>query len=169
MRIALGCLALLAAALTLVSAPVPKEKPKLKDEDAILGIWAIEKVDAGGEAPKEAPTADEVAKIRMEFKKNNKYRFWGGPNGDGKEIEYKLDPSAKLKTIDLIDGGRTTLGLYEIDGDRLKICYSVQPRANRPEEMKSNDLGYRVVTLKRVKDEAKVEKREEKKAAKNEK
>lgn len=145
-------LALLAAALfvtALDAAPVPKDKEKVKDEEAILGTWAIDKFDSGGGA---GPSAEDVAKIRFVFKKDGKMTLTGGPNGELKDADFKLDPAAKLKTIDLIMDGRTALGIYELDGDTLKLCVAEGDKATRPEEMKADGKArIAVVTFKREK------------------
>jgi len=53
----------------------------------------------------------------------------------------KLDPSKSPKTIDvtMIEGpnkGAIMLGIYEIDGDTLKVCFDAQGK-KRPTEFKS--------------------------------
>lgn len=149
----LSLLALSLFASTLCSAPVPKEKEKTRDEDAILGTWAIEKFDSGG-APN-GPSPEEIANIKFIFKKDGKLAMTGGPNGEERDAEYKLDPAAKLKTIDMTLDGRTALGLYELDGDILKLCVAEGDNAARPEQFKADGKRISVVTFKRLKDEKK--------------
>ena len=60
------------------------------------------------------------------------------PNGDN-ESAYKLDASMKPRAIDIIptDGtakGRPRPGIYELDGDTFKLCYSLEPDKDRPKE-----------------------------------
>jgi uncharacterized protein (TIGR03067 family) len=55
---------------------------------------------------------------------------------DGKtvlEADFTIDPTKKPKTIDATpttgtDKGKKSLGIYEFDGDTLKICYSEKER-----------------------------------------
>lgn len=141
-----------AFAVGLTAAPTPKEKDKAKDEDAIQGTWKIESFDLGG--AQGGPPPGEVEKIRMTFKKDGKLAMSRG-QGDDREGEYKLDASAKPKAIDLIAEGRTSLGIYELDGDTLKLCIAEGQNATRPEEMKPDGNRQAVVTLKRVKEEKK--------------
>jgi uncharacterized protein (TIGR03067 family) len=155
MRSALGCLVLLVATLALVAAPSPKEKPKVQDEDAILGIWALVKMeDAAGIAPPE----DELLNCRHEFRKEGKLKVTQGPNGEVTEAQYKLDASAKVKTLDMIEEKQTSLCIYQLDGDTLKICVAVGPKGKRPQEMKPNGTSTcdpectMVLTMKRLKD-----------------
>lgn len=158
MRLTLASAVLFAAAVGLVAAPVPKdkEKEKAKDEDAIIGVWKLEEFDAGG--AQGAPPKGALDNMRFEFKKDGKLTVSGGPGGQSKDGEYKLDPKAKPKTIDLISDGRTAPGIYELDGDTFKMCMSEGQNAVRPEEFKPGGMRTVVVTFKRVKDEEKKDK-----------
>lgn len=54
------------------------------------------------------------------------------------QATYRLDPSKKPRAIDLTSTsgetkGRTYLGIYELDGDALKICFS-EYEQDRPRE-----------------------------------
>jgi hypothetical protein len=68
----LALFAVFALPALLVAAPVPKEKDKPKDEDAILGTWKIEKFDAGGGPG--GPPPGEMDKIRFVFEKDGKMK-----------------------------------------------------------------------------------------------
>lgn len=161
MRYLLGSFVLFASGAALIAAPVPKEKPAVKDEDAILGTWSFEKIDIGGDV--KGPPQEELGKMRLEFKKDGKMTMSRGEAGKEKNGTYKLDPSAKVKTIDLIDERRTSPGIYELNGDTLKLCIAEGNNAVRPTEMKPDGKRIAVVTLKRVKDDNKDEKKEDKK------
>ena len=69
----------------------------------------------------------------------------------------KLDPTAKPKAVDIMytSGpvkGETDKAIYEIDGDTLKVCYSLEPDAERPTEFASKPDGkVFVLSYKRVK------------------
>lgn len=60
---------------------------------------------------------------------------------DGKTLHgtYRLDESARPRTLDILitsDGpekGKKKLGIYELDGDRLRICVSPLEGRQRPE------------------------------------
>lgn len=125
-----------------------------KDEDAILGTWKVEKFDLGVPG---GPSREELETMRFIFKKDGKMAMAAGPRGETKEGEYKMDPAAKVKTIDLVTVHRTQLGIYELNGDTLKICMTEggQKDAKRPTEMKPDGKNIAVFTLKRVKDEKK--------------
>jgi uncharacterized protein (TIGR03067 family) len=74
----------------------------------------------------------------------------------GGEGVYHLDPTKSPKTIDIVTLGgarKTALGLYQLDGDTLKLCLSLDPAkvSERPKEFGSREGESRVVvTLKRV-------------------
>jgi uncharacterized protein (TIGR03067 family) len=54
------------------------------------------------------------------------------------DIEYRRDTGKRPATIDLIYGPKDTLlGIYEVEGDTLRLCYSVPPGASRPSEFSS--------------------------------
>jgi uncharacterized protein (TIGR03067 family) len=55
---------------------------------------------------------------------------------------YKLDPSKKPKAVDITytegdNKGKTFKGIYQLDGDMLKICRGGSPDDERPTEFKS--------------------------------
>ncbi|MCU0704029.1 MAG: TIGR03067 domain-containing protein [Fimbriiglobus sp.] len=141
------------------AAPVPKDKEKAKDETAILGTWKIEKFDTGG-GPN-GPPPGEVEKIQFVFEVDSVLRIAGGPRGEQMKGSFKIDPLAKIKTIDMTmtspGGGKleTMLGLYELDGDTLKLCITNGPGSPRPTDLKADGKGVALVTLKRVTEEKK--------------
>ena len=56
------------------------------------------------------------------------------------EFTYKLDPSAKPKTIDLDNGGgKSWMSVYSLDGNTLKICSPHEPGGDRPAEVGTKD------------------------------
>jgi uncharacterized protein (TIGR03067 family) len=73
------------------------------------------------------------------------------------KLNIKLDPGKKPKTIDFIyldeeTKGNTAFGLYEVDGDSLKVCLSVSPNGPRPDKLESKkDTKTLVFILRRVK------------------
>ncbi len=147
----------------LVAAPVPKDKEKVKDDEAILGTWKIEKFDNGGGPG--APPQSDIDKMRFVFEKDGVLRMTGGPGGEDMKGTFKLDPAAKPKAIDLVmspPGHQpdTLLGLYELDGDTLKLCITSGPSKVRPEQIKADGKDIAVVTFTRVKEEKKEEKKD---------
>ncbi len=150
MRFALAPLVLFAIVLGLFAAPVPKAG-KVKDEEAILGVWQVEKLEFGPGVP--APSVD-FTQVRFTFKAGGKMVMTMGEM-PAKEGEYKLDPAAKAKAIDLTESGRVVPGLYELDGDTLKLCIAEGQNGARPTELKPDGMRVALATLKRVKEEKK--------------
>ncbi len=101
------------------------------DQEKFQGVWKAEKVVAGG---MEMP-AEEVSKLTIEFKGNKAM-----PRHDGqteKEGEFTLDGSKNPKNIDIkTPEGKTALGIYEFDGDNLKICV-IKDGGERPTKLES--------------------------------
>src|SRR5260370_22729696 len=73
------------------------------------------------------------------------------------KAKITIDPAKKPKTIDyqMTDGftkGEKQLGIYEVDGDTFKACFS-SPGAERPTDFKPGD-GRTTSVWKRQKEEA---------------
>ena len=107
---------------------------RVKDDDSIQGVWLPAAAELAGK-----PFPDEVRKtIKLEIK-DGKYTVTVGKALDQGTI--KLNPTAKPKELDITgtDGpnkGRTILGIYEREGDTLRICYDLSGKG-RPTEFKS--------------------------------
>jgi uncharacterized protein (TIGR03067 family) len=71
--------------------------------------------------------------------------------------DVKIDPSKKPKEIDITlhlkQGDRILLGIYEIKGDALKICYYSRNNGKRPIDFSTDDTtpGIGCITLSRAK------------------
>jgi uncharacterized protein (TIGR03067 family) len=57
--------------------------------------------------------------------------------------EYLVDAGASPQTIDIVgregpNAGRTMLAIYQLDADRLTVCYDLDGK-ERPSQMQSND------------------------------
>ncbi|HZU36492.1 MAG TPA: TIGR03067 domain-containing protein [Gemmataceae bacterium] len=110
-------------------ADVAKELKKFQ------GVWTFESVEAGG---KKAP-ADQFKGVTVTFA-GNKHTVKKGDQVLQVGIQ-KLDPSKSPKAIDvrIIEGpnkGAVMLGIYEINGDTLKVCFDESGK-KRPTEFKS--------------------------------
>jgi RNA polymerase sigma factor (sigma-70 family) len=104
-----------------------KEKPAKSDQENLRGTWAGVSGEAGGNTL----PADAVKNYRLVFgdgKLTVKFA------GEGKEGTFKLDPAAKPKTIDLTLDGGTGVGIYSLDGDTLKLCFTETGKEDRPTE-----------------------------------
>ena len=117
------------------------------DLDFLQGTWSIRSLEVDGQS---AP-ADTLAQARIEIK-GSRFRSLG--MGDAYEGTLTLDSSARPKTFDLVfskgpERGNTNLGIYEIEGDRWKLCLATRGDA-RPRKFATRaDTGHALETLQR--------------------
>jgi uncharacterized protein (TIGR03067 family) len=138
--------AVLSALLIVLSGVSGGEK---KDEEKIQGNWTVVSREFIGKTTPEA----ELKAMKVTIKDGTITM------DDGKQkekIPYKLDLSRKPKAIDLaktgIEGKETTLAIYELDGDALKICWSEKDPEHRATRFASDkDSGQTMIVLKREK------------------
>jgi uncharacterized protein (TIGR03067 family) len=123
------------------------------DVEKILGVWTFDSGKADGQ---------EFQGAEGERIKNSTYEFTADKlivkHRDGtREAAYKLDPSAKPKTLDLIvnvqGGEETRPGIYKLEGDTLTYCARMRAGADeRPTEFESKEgSGIVLMVLKREK------------------
>jgi uncharacterized protein (TIGR03067 family) len=120
------------------------------DQERLQGTWEVVAAENAGKR-EEAP-AELRGKWTWTFKGDKVYVVDAeGPY----EATWTMDQAQSPKTFDMTttsgtDKGTTVLGLYELDGDRLKLCFA----ANRPELLKRpgeirSDATYSVAHFKR--------------------
>ena len=113
------------------------------DQEKLQGKWTVQSFEYN---------ANPVAMMKdatREFK-DSKYSLTPKV-GDVIEGTVKLDPDKKPKMIDLDVNGRILKGIYELDGDTLKMCY-ILTDGERPTEFVSKpDTGVILITHKRAK------------------
>jgi uncharacterized protein (TIGR03067 family) len=119
------------------------------DQEKFQGTWKPEKAVQGGMSM----PAEELEKMSIEFKGNMAMPRHG--EKQEKAAEFKLDASKKPKTIDISvpqgDKSEHVKGIYEFDGDTLKICFS-KDGGERPEKFESAEGSKSMlIVLKRVK------------------
>jgi uncharacterized protein (TIGR03067 family) len=110
----------------------------------LQGQWTVESLEANGE---KLP-ADEAKKMKLTIKDNN----WTLDRGDDTtKGTIKLAPTKNPKEFDaLLEGSSdAVLGLYEIKGDTLKMCWT-NPGGERPSAFKGDD-GKTLVVYKKAK------------------
>src|SRR5262249_43942677 len=146
MRIALGtllCTLVLTGARADDKADVEKELKKLQ------GTWTFESVETGG---KQLPAA-EFKGMTVTFE-GDKFTVKKGDEVI-QAATQKLDPSKSPKAIDVtvtegLNKGAVMPGIYEIDGDTLKVCFDPEGK-KRPTEFKTASGSQTLVVHKRVK------------------
>jgi RNA polymerase sigma factor (sigma-70 family) len=116
------------------------------DRERLQGAWEFVSVTLGGKTIKKEELKEEDSRWKSLTFTGDKVRAVNVNTG-GKEVEFnygfKLDPSGQPKTFDLTgpDGGAkdTVPGLYELDGDSLKMCVPTQPGQERPTTLESRE------------------------------
>ncbi|MEX0675880.1 MAG: TIGR03067 domain-containing protein [Pirellulales bacterium] len=113
------------------------------DQEKLQGKWKVESFEFNG-----APV-DALKDAVRDFK-DEKYSLTPA-SGEVFNGTVKLDSSKNPKQIDLLLNDRTLKGIYEIDGDTLKIAYALEGD-ERPTEFTSKpDSGVVLATHKRAK------------------
>jgi uncharacterized protein (TIGR03067 family) len=136
-------------AIGLLVAAAPKDDDAKADREKLQGVWSVVSLEVSGTQA----GADDTKNIKFEFKGDKIFFMDGKENHEG---TFKLDPTTKPKTIDVVpaDGpgkGKTHPGIYTFEGDTLKIC-GAEPGTERPKEFKTKQgAGQTLVVLKRAK------------------
>jgi uncharacterized protein (TIGR03067 family) len=109
--------------------PAGQDDQAKKDLERMQGTWKVQGLTVGG---MELPAA-QVAKMSFTIKGDEI-----SPNNNPKDVAVlKLDPSHKPATMDLTEKNKKTgQGIYEIEGDTLKMCFN-EPGEGRPKEFRS--------------------------------
>jgi uncharacterized protein (TIGR03067 family) len=118
-----------AAALPILADP-PQDDAVKKELKKLEGSWATVFIEAAGQKV----TDEDKIKTRKLSTKGDKYTLKVGDETVRGTIE--INPTKKPKTIDVkpdsgSNKGKTLLGIYELDGDNLKICLAL-PGKDRP-------------------------------------
>lgn len=121
------------------------------DSEKLAGTWVCVSGTNSGKAISEAT----VKKLRLTITKDGKYK-----TERDKDVlfdsTYTIDSAQKPKHIDLIgtegeNKGKSAPGIYTIEEDTLKICYTL-PGKERPKEFESKPgSGATLVVWKRLK------------------
>jgi uncharacterized protein (TIGR03067 family) len=132
---------LLLAALLLVAADPPREEAIKKEREKLRGSW-VDVTDSTRMIP---VPADKGLAIQDFTSDKISTRLWVKEGGkivtkDVNEMSFTLDPTKNPKTIDftLIKGpgkGKTYRGIYQFDGDDLKLCFPADPDGARPAKL----------------------------------
>jgi len=125
------------------------EDPAAADLKRLAGTWQAVAAEEGGEAA----VADTAKQLRLVFDGDKFKAYFGDTVLMAGTV--KLDPAAKPKAIDLRStegrlAGKTGEGIYELDGDKLKLCL-VEPGDKRPTEFKTAKQGQHLLAYERVK------------------
>jgi RNA polymerase sigma factor (sigma-70 family) len=119
----------------------------LPDRDALQGLWVLEKFDLdvkGVNAAEVKEVREAVGKMQMLVAGDVWWGMMGGPGGNIFPQRAVLDPKKNPKWIDWHGWGPTgprsvQRCIYELDGDRLRVCVSGGNDESRPAEFAASD------------------------------
>ena len=132
----------------LVVAPAAADESSKTDLESLRGTWSIARAIHDGRLS--AP--EKTKSVKLSFA-GDKLTVQGEK---GMESVFKLEPSKKPREIDVTPGsgpdkGMTLKGIYDLNGDELKLCIA-KPGRDRPTEFASKEnTGVILVELKRDK------------------
>jgi uncharacterized protein (TIGR03067 family) len=113
------------------------------DQPKLQGKWTVESFEYNG-------NPIEMLKDAVREFKDNKYTL-KPKNGDVIDGMATIDSSKKPKEIDLEVNGRTLRGIYEFDGDTLKMSYNLIDGKRPTEFVSKPESGLVLVIHKRAK------------------
>jgi uncharacterized protein (TIGR03067 family) len=138
------------------------------DLERIQGNWRAVYVEENG--VKGLFTAFQDDDVKRDLPtltvEGNHVSWKGHPGGSAVPVEFDglvhLDPTREPKTIDfsyLGKDGRTMLGIYRVEGDRLTLCWSIEPKKpkDRPTEFATKGKKWTLVVWERAVSAEKVE------------
>jgi uncharacterized protein (TIGR03067 family) len=138
---ALSSAASMLCALWLVGAAAARADQT--DQQKLQGKWIVDSFEYNGNP------VERLKDAVREFK-DGKYSLTP-KMGEGIDGTATLDPTQKPKTIDLDINGRILKGIYDLEGDTLKMCYNLTSD-QRPTEFASKpDSGLIMIVHKRGK------------------
>lgn len=133
---------LAAAAILLVASGTALADDKEKDK--LDGVWMVESLERNGQPAGADVTQNFKLSITGEKLKIER-------QGNEREGTIKIDSTKKPKEIDITVGDRATKGIYELEGDTLKICQA-RPGDDRPTELSAKEgSNQMLMVLKREK------------------
>jgi uncharacterized protein (TIGR03067 family) len=143
-------------ALLVVAGSLPAGQPKKGDKDSppkdnLQGKWKLVKVERNGRGEAITNKSDEFFELTVSGDKMTLQLK------DAKEeATYKADLTKKPKTIDITpttgeDKGKAILGIYDLDGNKWKLCVAEADVKERPTEFRSRGDKVVVYEMERVK------------------
>ena len=115
---------------------------KKTGSEKMQGVWLVEEVSIGGEKM-DIPEGMEAVIAK------NDWTIRVASVIAEEKCAFELGRSAKLQTIDFVDGkGKTaSFGIYEIKGDTLRICMAEEKRPEKFASEKGSKT--RLIVVKR--------------------
>jgi uncharacterized protein (TIGR03067 family) len=120
------------------------------DLEKLQGLWAVAAETSSGIAV----SADRLKGRQLEIKGD---RYTAKSPATGGELgTFTLEPAKKPKTIDMTPGegpnkGMARHGIYELEGDILRVCYAAYGKARPTTFTSGPDSGVVLVIYRRLK------------------
>jgi uncharacterized protein (TIGR03067 family) len=135
-------------AISVAFVPPGRADDASKELAKLQGVWSVTSAQENGKEQ----TDETTKKLSIVVKENVfSFKFEGQPKT--LDMKLKLDPSAKPKAVDLastVREGQVAYGIYELDKDELKVCWSRNGKA-RPDGFSTKKGDDRIfLTLKRA-------------------
>ncbi len=135
-----------------VGVPLTNSQILVEESKKLQGTWDFASLEMGGQEIPEATLKTSSITIKGD-------KFTTVTGGTTYKGTYSLDITKNPRTIDLIftDGpekGNTSLGIYELRGDRWKLCLDVSSKSRPREFVSKVGGGYALETLQRRSAEA---------------
>jgi len=114
-----------------------------EDLDKLQGSWAVTAMETNG---KQVPLGG--VKGTVTFKGD--LMVVDGPGFKPTEHRITLDPSREPKSLDATkttNNGKNSLGIYQLDGDEIKLCLPIGLRTDRPVDFKSTEGSNLVIMI----------------------
>jgi uncharacterized protein (TIGR03067 family) len=130
---------LILAACPVLAAAQSKDGGARKERERLQGTWRLVAREFAGKAD----SAEDLKRVRGKAVVKGDRITVSYLGEDERRLTFKVDPSARPRRIDLtfLDGeykGKTARGIYELDGNKLKVCYAA-PKAARPTEFSGKE------------------------------
>jgi uncharacterized protein (TIGR03067 family) len=127
----------LAVGLLLAAGAPSKDDQARKDLDEMKGTWKA----VGGEEGGKPVTEEQARKFKLVVD-GDRYTYTV-EDGSEEQGTIKLDPGQKPKAMDVMiqsgdDKGKSQHGIYEVEGDTLKLCFA-PPGEERPKEFATKE------------------------------
>ena len=138
----------LLAAVSLLAGPAAPD-----DKASLQGVWVAQSLESEGKPDSGA----KVMQMGFVFK-GDKLRFWANHDHSvEKQFSYRVDATKSPMHLDITSDkpnqGETTLGIYAIQGDELKVCLRCdRNKGGHPTEFSTKpDSGLILLVFKRAK------------------
>jgi uncharacterized protein (TIGR03067 family) len=138
------CALVFLAAGLLIAADRPREDAVRKELARLQGTWVAVSVEENGRSLR--PRLVQRAHVTLTVR-GNRFAFQS-PRGDAAGT-LRIDPAAKPKRMDTLanDKDKVLLGIYQLEGDTLKLCGGKE----RPSQFRSQRNGPKLIVFKREK------------------